>query len=135
GYQEFQLSYIWFPSAGVEANTTQDIYISSQVGSITFEDTKDFYYPNFPFSGKIRVRGHDGSLLKNHSVFLVIYGTNGTIHQTLTTDNDGLAPFKLDTVNWSGGDISLEGRFQMENSVYNPGQKPHYYRNGYLHVQ
>lgn len=23
----------------------------------------------------------------------------------------------------------------MENSVYNPGQKPHYYRNGYLHVQ
>ncbi|XP_032203069.1 alpha-2-macroglobulin-like protein 1 isoform X1 [Mustela erminea] len=120
---------------GVEANTTQDIYISSEVGSITFEDTKDFYYPNFPFSGKIRVRGHDGSLLKNHSVYLVIYGTNGTINQTLTTDNDGLAPFKLDTVNWSGGDISLEGRFQMENSVYNPGQKPHYYRNGYLHVQ
>ncbi|XP_026358288.4 alpha-2-macroglobulin-like protein 1 [Ursus arctos] len=119
---------------GVEANTTQDIDISSQVGTITFEDTKNFYYPNFPFSGKIRVRGHDGSFLKNHSVFLVVYGINGTINQTLTTDNDGLAPFKLDTVNWNGRDISLEGRFQMEDSVYNPGQRPRYYSNGYLHL-
>nr|XP_045726929.1 alpha-2-macroglobulin-like protein 1 [Mirounga angustirostris] len=64
---------------GVEANTTQDINISSQVGSITFEDTKNFYYPSFPFSGK--------------------------------------------------------GRFQMEDSVHYPGQRPHYYQNGYLHLQ
>ncbi|KAM8912429.1 alpha-2-macroglobulin-like protein 1 [Lycaon pictus] len=120
---------------GVEANTTWDIYISSQMGSITFEDTKNFYYPNFPFSGKVRVRGHDGSLLKNHPVFLVINGINGTINQTLTTDNDGLAPFKLDTVNWNGRDISLEARFQMEDLVYNPGERPHYYQNDYLHLQ
>ncbi|XP_047724585.1 alpha-2-macroglobulin-like protein 1 isoform X1 [Prionailurus viverrinus] len=120
---------------GAEANTTQDIYISSEMGSITFEDTKNFYYPNFPFTGKIRVRGHDGSPLKNHSVFLVISGINGTTNQTLTTDNDGLAPFELDTVSWNGRDISLEGRFQMEDLVYKPEQVPHYYRNDYLRLQ
>ncbi|XP_053751531.1 alpha-2-macroglobulin-like protein 1 isoform X2 [Panthera pardus] len=120
---------------GAEANTTQDIYISSEMGSITFEDTKNFYYPNFPFTGKIRVRGHDGSPLKNHSVFLVISGINGTTNQTLTTDNDGLAPFELDTVSWNGRDISLEGRFQMEDLVYKPEQVPHYYQNDYLHLQ
>ncbi|XP_039730254.1 alpha-2-macroglobulin-like protein 1 [Pteropus medius] len=119
----------------VEANTTQDIHISSQIGSITFEDTNNYYYPNFPFSGKIRVRGHDGSLLKNKAVFLVIYGIIGTFNHTLVTDNDGLAPFKLDTVNWNGTDISLEGRFQMEDLVYNPEQVPRYYQNAYLHLQ
>jgi hypothetical protein len=45
--------HVWFPSAGVEANTTQEVYISSKLGSMTFEDTNNFYYPNFPFSGKV----------------------------------------------------------------------------------
>ncbi|XP_031526558.2 alpha-2-macroglobulin-like protein 1 [Vicugna pacos] len=119
---------------GVEANTTQDIYISSQMGSMTFEDTDNFYYPNFPFSGKIRVRGHDGSLLKHHSVFLLIHGINGTINQVLTTDNDGLALFKLDTVNWNGRYVSLEGRFQLEDLEYNPKQVHRYYHNAYLYL-
>lgn len=52
-HQVFRSSYVWFPSSGAEANTTQDIYISSEMGSITFEDTKNFYYPNFPFTGKV----------------------------------------------------------------------------------
>ncbi|KAM9674111.1 alpha-2-macroglobulin-like protein 1 [Trichechus inunguis] len=120
---------------GVEANTTQEIYISSQIGSVTFEDTNNFYYPNFPFSGKVRVRGHDGTVVKKHSVFLVIYGINGTINQTLITDNNGLAHFKLDTVPWNGTDISLEGRFQMEDIVYNSEQVPRYYQNAFLHLR
>ncbi|XP_019481705.1 PREDICTED: alpha-2-macroglobulin-like protein 1, partial [Hipposideros armiger] len=120
---------------GVEANTTQNIYISTQMGSMTFEDTNHYYYPNFPFSGKVRVRGHDGSVLRNHAVFLVIRGINGTISHTLITDNDGLAPFKLDTVNWSGTDISLEGRFQMEHLQYNPEQVPGYYQNAYWYLR
>ncbi|XP_062051412.1 alpha-2-macroglobulin-like protein 1 [Lepus europaeus] len=120
---------------GVEANITQDIYISSQMGSMTFEDTNDFYYPNFPFSGKITVRGQDDSLLKNHPVFLVIYGLNETISQTLRTDDHGVAPFKLDTVAWNGAGVSLEGKFQLEDLVYNPDQVPRYYQNAYLHLR
>uniref|UniRef100_A0A2K6G6W9 Alpha-2-macroglobulin like 1 n=1 Tax=Propithecus coquereli TaxID=379532 RepID=A0A2K6G6W9_PROCO len=120
---------------GVEAKTTQDIYISSQMGSMTFEDTNNFYYPNFPFSGKVRVRGHDGSLLKNHPVFLVIRGVNGTVNQTLVTDNNGLAPFELDTSDWKGTEVSLQGKFEMEDLVYDPEQVPHYYQNAYLYLQ
>ncbi|XP_064140723.1 alpha-2-macroglobulin-like protein 1 [Loxodonta africana] len=120
---------------GVETNTTQDVYISSQIGSMTFEDTNNFYHPNFPFSGKIRVRGHDGTLLKKHSVFLVTYGVNGTISQTLITDNNGLAHFTLDTVHWDGRDVSLEGRFKMEDTVYNSEQVPRYYQNAFLHLR
>ncbi|XP_040594422.1 alpha-2-macroglobulin-like protein 1 isoform X3 [Mesocricetus auratus] len=120
---------------GLEANTTRDIYISSKMGSMTFEDTNNFYYPSFPFSGKIRVRGRDNSLLKNHPVFLVIYGKNGTTKQTLTTDNDGLAPFTLDTATWNATDISLEGKFQLEDLVYTPEEVPRYYQNAYLHLR
>lgn len=57
---------------------------------------------------QIRVRGHDDSLLKNHLVFLVIYGTNGTFNQTLVTDTNGLAPFTVDTSSWNGAAVSLE---------------------------
>uniref|UniRef100_F1SLW8 Alpha-2-macroglobulin like 1 n=1 Tax=Sus scrofa TaxID=9823 RepID=F1SLW8_PIG len=120
---------------GVEANTTQDIYISSEAGSMTFEDTDNFYHPNFPFSGKIRVRGHNGSVLKRHSVFLVIRDIHGTTIQTLTTDSDGRAPFQLDTAHWNGRDVSLEGRFQLEDLPYDPERAPRYYRNAYLHLQ
>lgn len=60
------------------------------------------------FAPQIRVKGHDGSLLKNHEVFLMISGINATINHTLVTDNDGLASFKLDTVHWNGTDISLQ---------------------------
>lgn len=60
------------------------------------------------FAPQIRVKGHDGSFLKNHRVFLMIFGINATINHTLITDDDGLAFFKLDTVNWNGTDISLE---------------------------
>lgn len=60
------------------------------------------------FAPQIRVRGHDGSVLKNHTVFLRILGINATINHTLVTDNDGLASFKLDTVHWNGTDISLQ---------------------------
>ncbi|XP_008823718.1 alpha-2-macroglobulin-like protein 1 [Nannospalax galili] len=119
---------------GLEANTTQDISFTSKMGSITFEDTNTFYYPSFPFSGKIRVRGHDDSVLKNHPVFLVIHGINGTSNWTLTTDNNGLAPFTLDTVTWNAMHVSLEGKFQMEDLVYNLEEVPHYYQNAYLHL-
>ncbi|KAM8777502.1 LOW QUALITY PROTEIN: alpha-2-macroglobulin-like protein 1 [Rhynchonycteris naso] len=126
---------------GVEANDTPNIYISSQIGSMSFEDISDYYYPNFPFSEKIRVRGHDGSLLKNHAVFLKIYGINATINHTLLTDNDRLASFKLDMVNWNGTDRALfflflsQGRFQMEEVAYNLEQVPKYYENAHLHLQ
>ena len=60
------------------------------------------------FTPQIRVKGHDGSLLKHHSVYLVIHGENGDINQILTTDNNGLAAFNLDTANWNGKSISLE---------------------------
>uniref|UniRef100_A0A2K6C6J5 Alpha-2-macroglobulin like 1 n=1 Tax=Macaca nemestrina TaxID=9545 RepID=A0A2K6C6J5_MACNE len=102
-------------------------------GSMTFEDTSNFYHPKFPL--QIRVRGHDDSLLKNHLVFLVIYGMNGTFNQTLVTDNNGLAPFTVDTSSWNGADVSLEGKFQMEDLVYNPEQVPRYYQNAYLHLR
>lgn len=78
------------------------------------------------FTSQIRVSGHDGSLLKNHAVFLVIHGTNGTINHTLVTDDNGLAPFKLDTVNWNGTDISLEvstGKDQLSSTKAFPKGK------------
>lgn len=60
------------------------------------------------FTPQVRVRGHDDALLKNHPVFLVTYGINGTTKQTLTTDNNGLASFTLDTGTWNATAVSLE---------------------------
>ncbi|XP_054998741.1 LOW QUALITY PROTEIN: alpha-2-macroglobulin-like protein 1 [Sorex araneus] len=122
-------------TGNVEANTTQEIYISSQMGSMTFEDTNSFYHPGFPFSGKIRARDHSGTLLRNQELFLVTRGANKTTEEILTTDDDGLASFELDTAPWNATGISLEGRFSLEDSVYDPEVVPRYYQNAYLYLQ
>ncbi|KAM6162664.1 LOW QUALITY PROTEIN: alpha-2-macroglobulin-like protein 1 [Erethizon dorsatum] len=110
-----------FLDKGVALSATQDVHVSSQVGLVTFEDTNNFYYPNFPFSGKVYMSwGHDDSLLKNHPVFLVTYGGKELISQTPTTDNTSLAFFTLGTVGWNRTGISLE--------------VPHY-QNAYLYLE
>ncbi|KAM6475575.1 alpha-2-macroglobulin-like protein 1 [Liasis olivaceus] len=103
---------------GVQANTTLQIPISSQLGSMSFVETDNYYYPGYPFSGKLKALQKDGSILKNHKVFLFINFRNERIKMALTTDSNGVAAFTLDTDSWSGMGVSLQGRLQLQDPVY-----------------
>lgn len=50
----------------------------------------------------------DGSVLKNHKVYLVVNVNNIQTNQSLTTDSSGIATFSLDTTDWDGKGVSLE---------------------------
>ncbi|XP_025026911.1 alpha-2-macroglobulin-like protein 1 [Python bivittatus] len=118
---------------GVQANTTLQIPISSQLGSMSFVETDNYYYPGYPFSGKLKALQKDGSILKNHKVFLFINFRNERIKMPLTTDSNGVAAFTLDTDSWSGMGVSLQGTLQLQEPVYS-SQISQTYENANLYL-
>ncbi|XP_066470160.1 alpha-2-macroglobulin-like protein 1 [Tiliqua scincoides] len=120
---------------GVEANVTRQMYISDEAGSMNFVDSVNFYHPGYTFRGKLKALEKDGSVLKNHQVYLVINVNNTQTNQSLTTDSSGVATFSLDTTAWNGKGVSLEGRLSLQDPVYVPGKVNQYYQNAYLYLQ
>ncbi|XP_074858458.1 alpha-2-macroglobulin-like protein 1 [Carettochelys insculpta] len=109
--------------------------MSELAGSMRFEDSDSYYHPGYPYSGKIKALDRDGSALKNQIVFLVINTGNNKFHQNLTTDGSGVATFTLDTATWNRNEAFLEGRFRLQDLVYEPTGISRYYLNAYLSLK
>uniref|UniRef100_H0X4U9 Alpha-2-macroglobulin like 1 n=1 Tax=Otolemur garnettii TaxID=30611 RepID=H0X4U9_OTOGA len=120
---------------GVEANTTQHVYISSQMGSMTFEDTNNFYYPNFPFRGKIKMLNH---LLLPPSCSHIIIAKLPCDYRAFPNARSSslnVQIFEFESYKVMGWIRTRQGKFQMEDLVYDREQVPRYYQNAYLHLQ
>ncbi|XP_053226651.1 alpha-2-macroglobulin-like protein 1 isoform X2 [Podarcis raffonei] len=120
---------------GVQANVARQFYMSDQAGSMNFVETDDYYHQGYPFRGKLKALQRDGSIMKNHDVFLVINLNNNQTNMLLTTDSNGIAEFSLDTEAWNGKGVSLEGRLHLEDPVYEPGKINQYHQNAFLYLQ
>ncbi|XP_034641885.1 alpha-2-macroglobulin-like protein 1 isoform X3 [Trachemys scripta elegans] len=120
---------------GVEANATHVVFMSEQAGTMSFEDSDNYYHPGYPYSGKIKALDREGSILKKQPIFLVINAGNTQSHQNLTTDSTGVATFILDTATWNRSEVSLEGRFKLLDLVYGPTRIRQYYLNAFLHLK
>ncbi|TFJ98944.1 Alpha-2-macroglobulin-like protein 1 [Platysternon megacephalum] len=121
---------------GVEANATHVAFMSEQAGSMSFEDSDNYYHPGYPYSGKIKALDREGSILKKQPVFLVINAGNTQSHQNLTTDSTGVATFTLDTATWNRSEVSLEvSQIRLPDLVYGPTRISQYYLNAFLHLK
>ncbi|XP_067387064.1 alpha-2-macroglobulin-like protein 1 [Emydura macquarii macquarii] len=120
---------------GMEANASHVAFMTEQAGSMSFEDSDNYYHPGHPYSGKIKALDRDGSVLKKQTVFLVINAGNTESHQNLTTDSTGVATFTLDTATWNRSEVSLEGRFRLLDVMYESPQVSQYYLNAYLYLE
>ncbi|CAM5081738.1 unnamed protein product [Natator depressus] len=120
---------------GVEANATHVAFMSEEAGSMSFEDSDNYYHPGYPYSGKIKALDREGSILKKQPVFLVINAGNTQSHQNLTTDSTGVATFTLDTATWNRSEVSLEGRFRLPDLVSDSTRISQYYLNAFLHLK
>ncbi|XP_006119999.2 alpha-2-macroglobulin-like protein 1 [Pelodiscus sinensis] len=120
---------------GVKANATHVVFISQQAGSMSFEDSDNYYHPGYPYSGKIKALDRDGSIFKKQTVFLVINVGNTQSHRKLTTDSTGMAAFTLNTATWNTSEVSLQGRFKLLNPEYEHTRTNLYYLNAYLYLK
>ncbi|XP_038270152.2 alpha-2-macroglobulin-like protein 1 isoform X2 [Dermochelys coriacea] len=120
---------------GVEANATHVAFMSEEAGSMSFEDSDNYYHPGYPYSGKIKALDREGSILKKQPIFLVINAGNTQSHQNLTTNSAGVATFTLDTATWNRSEVFLEGRFRLPDLVSDSTRISQYYLNAFLHLK
>uniref|UniRef100_A0A3B3DR65 Macroglobulin domain-containing protein n=1 Tax=Oryzias melastigma TaxID=30732 RepID=A0A3B3DR65_ORYME len=82
-------------TAELEESGTGMFDVVMQVSTITFEDVSSSYKPGLPLEGKVRF---NGSPIANQAVYLYV---QDSLTFTLSTDQNGLATFSLDTSSWS----------------------------------
>ncbi|XP_067219832.1 alpha-2-macroglobulin-like [Chanodichthys erythropterus] len=82
------------------------VSISFEVGKVTFVDLPDYIEPGSMIDAKITVSRFDGTPVANKAVYL-LNGNRNKLLLNLTTDQNGLATFSLNTANLPKADLNL----------------------------
>ncbi|XP_074927111.1 alpha-2-macroglobulin-like protein 1 [Chelonoidis abingdonii] len=122
-------------STGVQINASSQFLISRTAVTATFEELDDYYIPGVPYRGKIKLQDHCGDIMKSTKVYLMISYMGRRFNKTYITDGTGRASFNMDTIAWNSSSVSLEGRFNLEDLVQEPGKINIDYVNTYQYLQ
>ncbi|NWQ90632.1 A2ML1 protein, partial [Burhinus bistriatus] len=94
---------------GLEQKTTKSCKILSEIFTVTFENTDDFYKPGIPYTGTMLLTGATGAVLPQKQLLLVVHQQGKERRQTFLTDRSGRVSFELETSGWSGT-VTLRGQ-------------------------
>ncbi|KYO44645.1 hypothetical protein Y1Q_0010454 [Alligator mississippiensis] len=120
---------------GVQVNASGNFFISRTAGRATFEEANPYYYSGEVYTGKVKMVDHQGRLMNNTNVYLIVNYKGKQFTAMFTTDNSGRAYFELDTNAWGDNPVSLEGRFLPQDPEYVPGTAGVVYQNAYHFIQ
>ncbi|KAI4886734.1 hypothetical protein NFI96_022087, partial [Prochilodus magdalenae] len=112
--------------------------ITSDIVTLTFEDTPEAFKLGMAYTGKVKAAGPNSVPVKNKSVYLTVrYGGDKNMTWTLVTNENGTAPFSLDTLLWGSDGVSLEAssRKVEEPFVYVPNVRQANFLSAYHWVQ
>ncbi|NXH24561.1 A2ML1 protein, partial [Myiagra hebetior] len=87
---------------GLEMKSTKSCEVLPEMITVTFENPDHVYKPGLPYTGKIQLKGPDGSGLPQRQVLLLIRNQGQEKTQSFLTDSSGRASFQLDASGWSG---------------------------------
>ncbi|XP_048061395.1 LOW QUALITY PROTEIN: alpha-1-inhibitor 3-like [Megalobrama amblycephala] len=82
------------------------VSITFEVGKVTFVDLSNYFEPGSTIDGKITVSRFDGTPVANKAVYLLDANRN-TLLLNLTTNQNGLVTFSLNTANLPKADLNL----------------------------
>ncbi|OCT69759.1 uncharacterized protein LOC379686 isoform X2 [Xenopus laevis] len=86
---------------GIEISASGKSKISTKLTIVSFLDVDNTFKPGIPYRGTVRVVDASDTPIPKQLVYLINAG--GLVNQTLVTDENGLAPFKLEnTAEWKG---------------------------------
>ncbi|XP_075299531.1 alpha-2-macroglobulin-like protein 1 [Opisthocomus hoazin] len=117
---------------GLELKNTKSCKILSEILTVTFENTDDFYKPGIPYTGTMLLKGADGAVLPQKQLLLVVSQQGKETRQTFLTDRSGRASFELETSGWSGR-VSLRGQVNETAHTQNDGSTVTY-QNAYAYL-
>ncbi|XP_029965228.1 alpha-2-macroglobulin isoform X1 [Salarias fasciatus] len=105
---------------------------TSEVRTVTFEDTPESYKSGIPYEGKVKVVGPDNKPVAQEPVYMQV----GEKKLTLITDSKGLAPFSLDTAAWKNSvALRASSREGTEDYEYVPNLQRPQYRAAHRNVE
>ncbi|KAJ8397187.1 hypothetical protein AAFF_G00440210 [Aldrovandia affinis] len=119
---------------GVVLKGTGSLRITSEIVTVTFEETPQAFKPEIPFEGKIKAIGPDSGPMANETLLLVAnYGAESE-NWTLTTDSQGMAHFSLDTTPWMLKTVNLQAYYRKPEQFteYVHGLRRSHYRSANL---
>ncbi|KAM3875368.1 alpha-2-macroglobulin [Diretmus argenteus] len=123
---------------GVSLNGSGQASFTNLIRTVTFENVPEAYKPGIPFEGKIKMTGPDSRPVANKPVYLSVRSplklSEVSENLTLTTDNQGVALFSLDTSLWKDS-VSLTAMSRKkEDSPYLRKMRKPEYRSSYQTV-
>ncbi|KAI5622166.1 alpha-2-macroglobulin-like protein 1, partial [Silurus asotus] len=87
--------------------------ITSNMVTLSFDDSPTIYKPGIAYEGKIKVLGPKSNPMKRKVVYLTIsYSNNKKVVRKLVTGDKGIAKFSLNTEPWGLAQLSLQAQYE-----------------------
>ncbi|MEE6485823.1 hypothetical protein FKM82_014428, partial [Ascaphus truei] len=120
---------------GIVLSTSSQTSISSVITKVTFVDADNSYKPGIPYSGTLKVVDASDSPLPDKVIYLTCSDPGSGTNQTLVTDENGRASFKLEnTTHWVDS-VNLRARTTLETHSYNYDYNSPEHTDGYLSLR
>ncbi|XP_075019380.1 ovostatin-like [Calonectris borealis] len=103
---------------GLQLTATQSISITRVMSSIQFENMDGHYKRGIPYFGQIKLVDKDNSPISNKVIQLFVNNKNTG---NLTTDDNGIAKFSIDTSKMFDPEISLKATYKTSDQCHSEG--------------
>ncbi|KAK2537742.1 ovostatin [Columba guinea] len=117
---------------GLQHTATQSISITRIMSSIEFENMDRHYRRGIPYFGQIKLVGKDNSPISNEVIQLFVNNKNV---DNFTTDNNGVAPFSIDTSEMFDPEINLRATYKTNEQCHSEGWIEPFYPDASLFIQ
>ncbi|XP_036038636.1 ovostatin homolog [Onychomys torridus] len=116
---------------GVQISKTHPVFITSVLGSVSFENMESFYRRGITYFGTLRFSGPDNTPMVSKLLQLEL---NGKFLGNYTTDVNGEAQFSINTSEIFDAQISLKAAYVQPGTCHRPSWLDPEYLDGYFLV-
>ncbi|NXU86100.1 OVOS protein, partial [Xiphorhynchus elegans] len=117
---------------GLQLTATQIISITRVMSSIQFENMDHHYRRGIPYFGQIKLVEKDNSPISNEVIQLFVNNKNT---DNLTTDDNGVAAFSIDTSEMFDPEMSLKAVYKASDHCHYEGWIEPYYPEATVSIQ
>ncbi|XP_075468696.1 alpha-2-macroglobulin-like [Ascaphus truei] len=103
---------------GIVLTTSSRINFSSVITKVTFVDADNSYKPGIPYSGTLKVVDASDSPLPDKVIYLSCSDPGSGTNQTLVTDENGRASFKLENTTHWVDNVNLRASTNLKTQSY-----------------
>ncbi|XP_052028669.1 ovostatin homolog [Apodemus sylvaticus] len=114
---------------GVQISKTQSVFITSMLGTVSFENVDSFYRRGIAYTGTLKFSGPNNAPMVNKLLQLEL---NGKPVGNYTTDENGEAQFSINTSEMFDAQISLKAVYVRPRSCHRVSWLYPEYMDGYF---